>query len=166
MSARPFQLSPRHRWIVYSVFAVLFLSGFAWWFADEAQEESSTPVAWAEAAKPVLIRVHGAAAFVFLVVLGTVLAVHAQRAWKAEVNHRSGLMLGGWFGVQAVTGYGLLYLAVAQVRDWTGTVHVTLGLLAPVMLTVHVVRGRILVRRRIPGVTRSGPEEKVARTSN
>ena len=46
MNARPFQLSSRHRWIVYTVFAVLFVSGFAWWFADEAQEESPTPVAW------------------------------------------------------------------------------------------------------------------------
>lgn len=166
MNARPFQLSPRHRRIVYAVFAVLFVSGFSWWFADEAQEESPAPVAWAEAAKPVLIRIHGAAAFAFLVVLGTVLAVHAQRAWKAGVNHRTGLLLGGWFGVQAVTGYGLLYLVAAQARDWTGTVHVTLGLLAPVMLAVHVVRGRILARRRNPEVTRSGPQEKVARSSN
>jgi len=147
MKSRPFQLSRRHRMVVYLVFTLLFASGFTWWLADEAQEESGSPVAWAEAAKPWLLRVHGGAAMSFLVILGTVMVAHAQRAWAAQVNHRTGLMLGGWFGLQALTGYGLFYFLGESLRDWTGTVHVTLGLLAPLVVGGHVIRGKMLGRR-------------------
>lgn len=148
MQRRPFQLSPRHRAWVYGVLVLLFSSGFVWWIADEAQEESQSPVAWAEAAKPWLMRVHVAAAFAFLVVLGTVLASHADRAWAGRTNRATGLFLGSVFGMQALTGYGLRFFPVDAWKEPTGTLHVSIGLLVPLFVGAHVWWGRRLVRRR------------------
>ncbi len=148
MNSRPFRISRRHRVVVYGVFALLFSSGFIWWLADEAAEGATQPVAWVDAWKPWLLRIHGAAAMSFLVVLGTLLMVHVQRAWPSGVNRGSGLALGGWLLLQAVTGYGVLYVAGDRLRDWTGQIHVTLGLLAPVVLAGHILWGKWIMRRR------------------
>lgn len=151
MPRRPFQLSPRHRAWVYGVLVLLFSSGFVWWMADEAQEESRSPVAWAETAKPWLMRVHVAAAFAFLVVLGTLLPSHADRAWAGRVNRASGLFLGTVFGLQALTAYGLRFFPTEVLKDPAGTLHVSLGLLLPLFIGVHVVWGRRVARKPAAG---------------
>ena len=148
MLPRPFRLSRRHRAVLYSLFALLFTSGLIWWLGDEAAEEAGKPVAWAELWKPRLMRVHGGAAMAFLVTLGTVLAVHVRRAWPSGTNRISGTGLIGWFLLQAVTGYGVLYFVGDGLRDWNGQIHVTLGLLAPAAVAGHVLWGKWIMRRR------------------
>jgi len=142
MRSRPFQLGTQHRAVLYLVFGILFLSGLMWWVADEAMEEAKGTVAWAEEAKPWLLRVHGGAAMVFLVVLGTVLMAHARRAWAAGVNRWTGLWLGSVFCLQAVTGYGLFYFSGENLREWTGTIHISVGLILPAFLVAHILWGR------------------------
>lgn len=157
MSARPFRLSRRHRVILYGLFALLFASGFSWWLADEAEEEAGRAVAWAETLKPWALRVHGAAAMAFLVALGTVLPLHAQKAWPSRINRLTGILLSGWFGLQALTGYGLLYLGKQVARDWAGQIHVTLGLLSALVLVGHILWGKRSMRRlRAPSSAASG----------
>jgi len=155
MSARPFRLSRRHRVVLYGLFALLFASGFAWWLADEAVEEAGRSVAWADALKPWALRVHGAVAMAFLVALGTVLPLHVQKAWPSGINRWTGLLLGGWFTLHAVTGYGLLYLPSNAVRDWTGQIHVTLGLLAPLVFAGHLLWGKRAMRPKKGGTMKA-----------
>ncbi|MBL9176155.1 MAG: hypothetical protein JNL10_21610 [Verrucomicrobiales bacterium] len=148
MKPRPFQLEPLHRWIAAGVYGLLFISGFVWWWADESMEEAGKSIAWAEAAKPWLLRVHGAAVMAFLVLLGTLLMVHVRRAWPSGVNRRSGMLLGIWISVQILTGYGLDYLDSDALRDRAGQIHISVGLLSPLVVVGHVVWGRRQMRRR------------------
>lgn len=148
MEKRPFQLEPRHRWITAAVYGLLFTSGFLWWWADESMEEAGKTLAWAEAAKPWLLRVHGAAVMAFLVVLGTLLMVHVRKAWPSGVNRASGVLLGSWILVQILTGYGLSYFGDDALRDRAGQIHISLGLLSPLVVGGHVFWGRRRMRRK------------------
>ncbi|MFO1462012.1 MAG: hypothetical protein U1G08_21730 [Verrucomicrobiota bacterium] len=148
MKSRPFQLGPLHRGITAGVYGLLFTSGFVWWWADESMEEAGKAIAWAEAAKPWLLRIHGAAVMAFLVVLGTLLVVHVRRAWPSGVNRRSGMLVGLWIAVQILTGYGLYYLGGDALRDRAGQIHISAGLLSPVVVAGHVLWGRRQQRRK------------------
>lgn len=130
------------------MYGLLFTSGFIWWLADESMEEAGKTVAWAEAAKPWLLRIHGAAMMAFLIVLGTLLMVHVGRAWPSRVNRASGVLLGSWILVQILTGYGLCYLGNDALRDRAGQIHISLGLLSPLVVGGHVFWGRRRMRSR------------------
>ncbi len=151
MNRRPFQLGPRLRSGFYLAFALLFASGLAWWVADEAQEEARSPVAWAERLKPGMLRIHAAAAYAFLILLGGVWVSHASRAWAAGINRVAGVFLGLALGLQVLTGYGLEHFPVDWIRERTGTFHISAGLLIPAWVAVHVLWGRRLARRRFAG---------------
>lgn len=148
MNARPFRLSRIHRAVVYSVFAVLFASGFTGWLAKEAVEDAGGTVAWVETWNPRVMRIHLGAAMTFLVVLGTVLATHVRTAWSPGINRNSGVFLGGWFLMQGLTGYVLLGFGGNVLQGWNGKIHVTLGLLAPLVLGGHILWGKWRMRPR------------------
>ena len=41
-----------------------------------------------------------------------------------------------------LSGYGLYYFAGESLRLWTGYVHDFLGVVLPLILVIHIVRGR------------------------
>ena len=137
-----FQLSPRHeRWVLL-VGALLALTGILWLldhylFAvpDEFGASHSPRAAW-------WLEIHGGAAMAFLVIVGTVLPIHARRAWHARLNHRSGVSVLSALSLLVLTGFGLYYVGSDLTRPWISLVHWVVGLIAVPTLILHTVFGK------------------------
>jgi hypothetical protein len=77
-----------------------------------------------------------------LILLGTLLPLHMKFALRAGRNLRTGLTLFGVFSFLSVTGYGLYYAGDEHLRAWTSAAHLWVGLTLPVMMSLHIWRGK------------------------
>jgi hypothetical protein len=136
------RLSARHRAWVYGTFGVLFVSGAVWWILhrwfQSAGEFGPQPHRW----QPGLLMIHGAAALISLIVVGTLIPLHMKRGWRARLNRPNGVMLVGVTLLLALTGYALYYAGGEQLRATSSLVHTVLGLAFPLALWWHILRGR------------------------
>ncbi len=142
----PIRLSRSHERWVYGIGAILLLTGIGWlvchyWLAvPNAFGESQHPL------EPLWLKLHGAAAMAFLIVLGSLLPIHVSRAWRLRKNRSSGAGMLSLFALIILSGYGLYYLGDEQTRPWISLVHWLVGLAAAALLPLHVwlgQRGRV-----------------------
>jgi len=136
------RFSPDHKRAMYAVFLLLWLSG-ALWLAFHYFLQA--PGDFGPQAHPLenwWLRLHGLAGFAALVVIGSVLPVHARRAWQLKKNRRSGLSMKLIFFWLAATGYALYYFASETNAAWLPALHWSVGLGLPLLLLFHIRRGR------------------------
>jgi magnesium-transporting ATPase (P-type) len=133
------RLKPFHRWVLYAVLALLFLSGAVWAYLNYLVPKPGDSVS---AAKSWSIRMHGAAAMATLVLIGTVLTAHVRFAWRAGRNRANGTLFLATFGILTATGYGLYYAGDERLRAWTGWIHLGVGLALPLLLLIHILLGK------------------------
>lgn len=95
-----------------------------------------------------MLKIHGAASMVILLVLGSLLTIHVKKGWQAGLNRGSGVGLLAVFGFLIASGYALYYLADERFRTLTSNSHLWVGLGLPLILAGHVVLGH-RVRRRL-----------------
>lgn len=133
------RLKQFHRYLLYGVVALLFLSGAIWawinYVASLPAEPEATLKSWS-------LKVHGAAAMATLVLIGTVLTTHVRFAWRAGRNRINGVVILSAFGVLTITGYGLYYAGDERLRAWTSWIHLGIGLALPLLLLIHVLFGK------------------------
>jgi hypothetical protein len=138
----PIRFAAPHRRFLYSVFSVLWLSGALWlvfhYFFRVEGEFGIAP----HPAEIWWLRLHGLMVFVGLVALGSVLPVHAKRAWQLRKNRRSGLLMKALFLWLALSGYALYYFASDSNEHWLPLLHWLVGLSLPLMLVLHIHKGR------------------------
>ncbi|HKW95934.1 MAG TPA: hypothetical protein VJX92_28860 [Methylomirabilota bacterium] len=141
------RLSFRFRATLYAVVGALFVTGAAWTALDRA--------AWPETST-YLLRLHGGAAMVMLVLLGALLPLHVRIAWRRRRNLASGLVMAGANAVLVVTAFGLYYTGSETLRHWTSELHVVVGLALPLLVAGHVVLGhrsrRAAARERLAAI--------------
>ena len=130
-----------HALTIHLVACVLFASGTVAALYD-ILEATGRDEPFSPALKVLALAVHGGAAMVFLVLVGTVLPNHVVRAWKNQRNRISGSVFLAAIGVMMVTGYGLYYFSGELLRVVTQWVHLVLGLLEPFLFVMHLVFGR------------------------
>ncbi len=138
----PIRFPTPHKRTLYAVFVLLWLSGALWlgfhYFLRAAGE-------FGETANPLEIwwlRLHGLMGFAALVVTGSVLPVHARRAWHLKKNRVSGLSMKLLLAWLALTGYALYYFATDDNAAWLPLLHWVVGLAFPLLLVWHIRRGR------------------------
>ncbi len=149
MSRNRLRLSFRQRSWLYGSFAVLLLSGVAWWVLNKWFPIETDVGPQPNPLQPWLLRLHGAAAMVALVVMGSLLPNHVRTGWRAHRNRFSGGGIIAFCLALTVTGYGLYYASNDALRSATSLTHLALGLAFPVALIWHIRRGRAL-RHRTP----------------
>ena len=136
------KLSRRHQSWLYTILVLLYGSGVLWaclhYFVRTAGDLGELP----HPAEPWSLKLHGAAAMVFLVILGTLLPGHVRFAWHARRNRPNGIFLLTLLGFLVLTGYGLYYLGGETTRSWTSWSHLVVGLVLPVILVLHIWVGR------------------------
>lgn len=147
MRREALRLSPRHRRWFYGTTAVLFASGAGWlalhgWTARGDTDAPPHPL------QPWLLKLHGAAAMLVLLVLGTLIPLHIRRGWRAATNRLTGAAMVAAAAILILTGYGLYYAGSDRLREFTAQVHDVLGLAAALALAWHIARGRSLRKRR------------------
>ena len=155
MQRSSFRLNRPFKAAVYLSFAALLASGALWMYAQGRLEDQG----W-ETLPRLLMKIHGGAAMLALVVLGA-LTVHIRRGWKADKNRLSGALLIAVNAFLILTGYGLYYAGGEALREWLSRWHAWIGLGSGVLLPVHVIAGRFVIRALH---RRRHPEETAVRS--
>ena len=146
MRYNSFQLSRRHRSLLYASTLALFLTGVAWAWLHYLLRTNGDFGPEVHPAEPWLLKAHGAAAMISLIVLGSLLIVHVKRGWQAKLNRGSGTILLSIFGILIVSGYALYYVGEERFRALASSIHLWVGLGFPVVLIVHIILGHRLRR--------------------
>jgi cation transport ATPase len=136
------QLSRRHLFWLYGSFGLLLLTGIVWlifhYFVHTVGEFG--PVT--HPLEPWSLKIHGAAAMITLVILGTLIPGHIRRAWHARKNRTTGVVLIALIVVLIASGYALYYFGGEQTRPIISALHWILGLTFPATLIWHIWIGR------------------------
>jgi len=117
-------VSRAFRSLLYATLAVLLVSGALWEWLHSA----------------LLMKVHGGAAMLALLLLGAVLASHVPTGWKDARYKRTGignLAVAAWL---TISGHLLYYSGDEAVRQAASYTHLGVGLALPLLLGFHVWR--------------------------
>lgn len=147
--SQPIRFVTSHRRTLHSVFTLLWVSGALWLIFHYFL---SVPGEFGVSAHPLQnwwLRLHGLMAFAALIALGTVLPVHARRAWQLKKNRASGLGMKSIFAWLTLTGYALYYFASEANAAWLSGAHWVVGLALPLILIHHIRQGRTHYTRPI-----------------
>ncbi len=130
------RFSPLFRRLLGLAFAALWLSGTAWWVLDRWFPAMGEFGPEPHSALPKLLALHGFVAYLALVLLGS-LSHHIASGWKANRFRVSGGVLVALAAVLAISGWGLYYLGDESWRAITHTIHLVVGLAAPLGWMAH-----------------------------
>ncbi len=139
------RLGSTHRGLIYAIVTALFVTGAVWAGLHYLSGAVGLEVREVLAVNATLMKVHGGAAMMALVLLGTLLPRHVRIGWKLGRNGRSGVLMLVLCGVLSASGYLLYYAGGEAIRLATSWIHLAVGLALPLPLTAHVWR---LVRER------------------
>ena len=136
------RLTPNLRYLFYGSAIALFVSGVVWLllhyiFINQGEFGPQT-----NPFEPWVLRLHGAASMVFLVVFGYILSFHALKAWKADTNRQTGAWLIGLIIFLIVTGYLLYYTGNETLRNAASWLHIGSGLAWPIIILWHIKTGK------------------------
>lgn len=142
-------MGTHHKRVLYSIVLALWGSGVLWLLFHYFLR---VPGDFGETAHPLegwWLRLHGLMAFSALVAIGSVLPIHARRAWQLNKNRRSGLTMKIGLLWLALTGYALYYFLSESNEAWLPLAHWIAGLALPLAGLLHIRLGR----RRAPART-------------
>ena len=120
------RLHPAQRALVYVALAALVATGLLW---------------EADVARALLMKIHGAAAMVTLVLFGVLIARHVPTGWSAaRANRLSGTLLLATSLWLTVTGYLLYYSGSESLRDYASQTHFWVGVGFVAVFALHQLR--------------------------
>jgi hypothetical protein len=134
------RLSPRFRVALYAAFTVLAISGAGWLLADW-RKDPMNPDPWQDIAATLLM-LHGGATMATLLLLGALVPLHVQRAWRSGRNRVTGPLMVAVNMLLIATAFGLYYAGSETLRPWVSDLHIAVGLALPALLGFHVWLGR------------------------
>ena len=126
------KLGRLHRLALYTTGTILVLTGVAWALLHYLADEST-----AVPANALLMKIHGAAAMLALLLLGALLP-HVAWGWRLAHNRASGMALLSLNGLLIVTGYLLYYAGGDALRQSASVIHLVLGAVLAVLLPIHL----------------------------
>ena len=140
------RLSRRHKIAFYTVLAVVFASGGLWaWLHYFARSETDFGTSPAETWT---LTIHGLFAAASLLLIGSLLPLHVKFAWRAKRNRFNGIFFISIVALLILSGYGLYYIGNERLRSSTSWIHLIIGLALPVLLIIHIWRGRVSQRKK------------------
>jgi hypothetical protein len=153
----PIRMGSRHRWWIYAVFTALWVSGLLWllfhYFVQVQGNFGPRP----HPLEHWWLRLHGLAAMLTLIALGSVLPQHMRGAWEMARNRMRGTCLIIVMVWLTLTGYALYYFTTADNQAWLSLLHWLPGLAVPLLLWEHIRRGRNQARAGPAGVRSRQP---------
>ncbi|CAF0695897.1 hypothetical protein [Candidatus Methylacidithermus pantelleriae] len=136
--ARPFALPLGYKLILFLTLALLWMSGMLWvLFQDPRVFGAVGRPESVDAARSMLLALHGLGAFLFLALLGSLFPLHIAKAWRAKENLPSGVILLGSVLLLVLTGYALYYAGSETGRRLASRSHIWLGGVMPLLLAWH-----------------------------
>jgi hypothetical protein len=134
-------MSTALRRVIYSVCALLWVSGCAWLVIHYAFPTTTdfgpAPNPW----EPVILRLHGWSALCGVFLLGWISAGHISERWRRSRNRVSGFCLAGFAVMLVLSGYALYY-TTDRLHDVAASLHEVLGVVAIAFALTHWLRNR------------------------
>ena len=121
------KVDPPLKWIFYTSFSILYISGVAEYF-----------IAGPSSAQSLALRIHGIIGLWFLYLFGHFFKAHIWPSLRFSRHRKTGLILWGGLIALSLTVPLLYYLSNEQVRNWTVAFHTYLGILVIVPLLGHI----------------------------
>ncbi len=144
----------RQRHALYVVGTALVATGIAWALLHYLPGQLGIGERDAAVINAALMKLHGAAAMLSLLLLGSMLSGHVLAGWASARNRASGVTMLLLAGALVVTGYLLYYAGGEELRLGASLAHLAAGAALPVVVLAHALR-RMRARRRHAGLTRS-----------
>lgn len=135
------RLYPYFRSVVYALFSILFITGAAWIAADQMKDAPLAGETWQMVASNLLM-IHGGAAMLTLICIGSLIPLHMERGWRSRRNRLAGAVMVGCNTVLIATAFGLYYAGSEIWRPWMSNLHIALGIVLPALFIMHVLAGR------------------------
>lgn len=135
-----------HRRTIYALAAMLVATGLGWLIAAYLLVPAGEPVPAPHPLAGTMLALHGIAAYAALVAFALVGHVHMRSGWRVPALHSAALWLCTMVVLLALTGLGFYYVAAEQAASFLRWSHVAAGLLLPLWLALHIVRGRRVTR--------------------
>lgn len=149
------RLSKIHRHVLFWTIGTLLVTGTVWALLHYLPGAIGAGEDAARAAAVWVMKLHGAAAMLGLLMLGSLLPLHIKTGWQTRLNTKSGVgMLLSAFLLVA-TGWILYYAGSESVRKAGSLVHLLLGFVLPILLPVHLAR--FAARQQVESITRGLP---------
>jgi len=146
-------LSRRHKRLLYAICGALWATGALWllfhYFLRVPGEFGDTP----HPLEPWWMRLHGFAAMLSLLMLGSLMRGHIRVGWNIGRNRLSGAVLVAAGVTLVATGWGLYYVSSEIARPVISIIHWMIGLSSAVAVAAHVYaagRARRLARNQTP----------------
>ena len=136
------RLAGWHEWLVYGVAGLLFVTGGAWLLLDRFGKVHGEFGPEPNHALPWMLLVHGTAAYGFAIVAAMLVPVHMRLGWNSGRNRPSGLFLIGISLFLLLSGLALYYSTDEVLRAAVSLSHWVAGLALPVLVLIHLVRGK------------------------
>jgi hypothetical protein len=155
LERRTAALGPLHRRTLYVVSALLWLTGTFWLYFFYLGKRRGSLGPFGNESATMCLKIHGAAAMAFLIVLGTLLLDHVGLGWPHKRQRPTGVSLLSLCGVLIVTGWGLYYIGEEWLHDVTSVIHSILGFALPLFIFFHA---RLAKRRLNPALKKGDPE--------
>jgi hypothetical protein len=119
------------RYLLYAALLILLATGVAW------EVVSAGPAA------ALLMKVHGGAAMLALVLLGTLVVHHIPAGWASFKNRWSGVLLLVVLGWLVASGYLLYYSGSESLRSFASESHLWVGVAGCVAVASHLRRSAL-----------------------
>lgn len=130
----------------YGVFAISWVSGITFYVLSRwLQIEGEFGLEKHPWQFPIL-KIHGAAAFLMLMAIGTLLTNHVPSAWRTQRSRKLGLALVTGVSLMVISAWSLYYAANEEWRPIIGNIHAAIGVSLPLILGFHIWHGRRAAR--------------------
>ena len=118
------------------------MTGLVWWVLHDFMQVRTEFGTGPHPLESWALKLHGLASMISLVVLGTLLPLHVRRGWHSRRNRTSGSGLLAVMLLLTLSGYALYYTSHESIRSLASFGHKWIGLLLPVVISVHIWIGR------------------------
>ena len=138
------------RWVrraIYLMTALLVLSGLAWLAVVYLLAPAGEPTPAPHPLAGPLLALHGIVAYVALIGYALVGHVHVRTGWRVPSLRVAAFWLCAMLAMLTVTGLGFYYVSVEVALPPLRWTHVAAGLMLPLVLALHIVRGRRIAGR-------------------
>lgn len=88
-----------------------------------------------------ILVIHAISAFLILMIIGSILTNHIPMAWKTKRLRKIGVILTTVIVVQIVTAFLLYYMGDVG-RDYVVYIHLSIGLILPIIIYTHIFLGK------------------------